>query len=860
MASARAFETDEAEIRGILEPGIDWTRFARKVTDHGVACLCGSTLARVAPDLIPEDVLDAFRLSVERTRATNRAAFNEIAGLSDALARAGIDVIALRGPVLAIQAFGDLGLREFGRCDLLVRESDVASVSARVRAANKAGGHGANVRTGLTGAELTLDISYAELRYRARRADLNGHPMLTLAPEDGLLVLAVHGSEGMWWRIKWACDVAAFIGSHPDLDWEATITRAHEMGCSRMLLLALSLARRYFGSKVPERATGRANPLIDTLVERIVESWRGDAAHRVAEAFSPDLLRLHNGTVRQGRYLARALLLPRWRHRVSIPVRRQLEHLPTRIGGLLRKPFSRGDRHYQPRRAANDGETRKKPDLADDPHEPRDAGAWVAYAHTLFDSKRFGEAVEASDHALQLDPANVEAKHLGVFARLKACDWRRLEDDKRWIVECAKSHPQVIWPSLPQLLDFDKGSDLERLAIEQIPASGHARLPEPLWRGERYQHPEIRVAYISAGFSSDPMAALATGILEHHDKGRFDVTAISLGRDTSTPMRGRIQAASRRFIQADKMSDAEIASMLRGLQVDVAVDLNTYTGKRNAAILAFRPAPVQVSFGYPGTTALPYMSHIIADRIVIPQEHRNRFSENVVYLPPSFQPNDCNRPTAEETPTRAEVGLPASGFVFACFNTSYKITPTLFDIWMRLLQRVENSVLWLLEDNVSANLNLRREARMRDVDPARLIFAPRIPSAKNVARQRLADLFLDTLPMNAHATASDALWAGLPVLTCLGSIFRSRVAASLLHAVGLPELATGSLAEYEELALALAHDAPRLNAIKANLARNRNTAPLFDTPRFTRYLEAAYTAMWQRSREGLPPAAFSVDA
>src|SRR5579862_3652790 len=309
------------------------------------------------------------------------------------------------------------------------------------------------------------------------------------------------------------------------------------------------------------------------------------------------------------------------------------------------------------------------------PQNPQDAAAWIKYARTLFDSKHFSEAVDASDHALRIDPENIEARHLGIFARLKSCDWRRLEEDKRWLAECVKTHPQAVWPSLPQLFNYEKGSELERLAIEQIPASGHSRLPEPLWRGERYQHSEIRVAYISAGFSSDPMAALATGIFEHHDKGRFNVTAVSLGSDTLTPMRRRIERASDRFIQADKMSNVEVALMLRELQVDIAVDLNGYTGKRNAPILAYRPAPVQVNCGYPGTMALPYMDYTIADRVVIPPEHQQRFSENVVYLPHSFQPNDRDRPVAKETPSRAEAGLPANGFVFACFNTSYKITP-----------------------------------------------------------------------------------------------------------------------------------------------------------------------------------------
>jgi predicted O-linked N-acetylglucosamine transferase (SPINDLY family) len=825
MASARVYGAEEAIIREILEPGIDWTDFARKALDHGVACICGSTLARIAPDLVPEDVRDAFWISIERMRTRNQAAFDELVELNEALKRNGVDAIALKGPVLAIQAFGDLGLREFGRCDLLVRESDAALASAAVPAAKKAGGVGANVRTGLTSGQVTLDIGYAELRRRAMRTDLNGHLLLTLAPEDILLVLAIHGTEGMWWRIKSPCDVAAFIGSHPDLDWKATIARARGMGCLPMLVLALSLARRYFGSRVPLAAAEGANSMIDSVVERIVGDWQQDTTPRRAEAFSADLLRLHNGAARRGRYVARTVFLPRWRSRVSRPVQRQLEYLPIRIGRLLGKP-----------------------------------GAWIEYAQRLFDAKRYGEAVEATDHALRIDPANVRAKRLGVYARLWSCDWRRLQDDKRWLFDCIEAHSQAIRPSFLELFDFD-AAQLERIAMEQTPASRQARLPEPLWRGERYQHPEIRVAYISTDCSSDPGATLTTGIFEHHDKQHFDVTAVSLGRDRRTPMRERIEAASRRFIQADKMSNAEVAATLRDLRVDIAVDLNGPLGERNTAVLAFRLAPVQVHYsGYPGTLALPYMDYIVADRIVIPEGHQRRFSEQVVYLPHSYQPNDCNRPTAEETPSRSEVDLPVTGFVFACFNNNYKITPTIFGIWMRLLQLVDNSVLWLLEDNASATVNLRREAQMRGIDPGRLVFAPRLPSHRNLARQRLADLFLDTLPTNAHATASDALWVGLPILTCIGEIFRSRVAASLLHAVGLPELVTASLAEYEQLALALARDPPRLNAIKAKLIRNRSTAPLFDTPRYTRYLEAAYTVMWQRSRMGLPPAAFAVDA
>ena len=324
-------------------------------------------------------------------------------------------------------------------------------------------------------------------------------------------------------------------------------------------------------------------------------------------------------------------------------------------------------------------------------------------------------------------------------------------------------------------------------------------------------------------------------------------------------MRRRIETAFDRFIDAQAMSDAQVATMLRELEIDIAIDLNGYSGEKRTGILAHRPAPVQVNYlGFPGTMGAPFIDYIIADRMVIPDENRIYYSEQVVYLPHTYLPNDGKRPIAENTPSRIEAGLPETGFVFACHNAAHKIGPEMFDVWMRLLQTVEGSVLWLKSPNPSAMGNLRREAKARGVAPERLVFAPRLPQTEDhLARLRLADLFLDTLPYNAHATACDALWAGLPVLTCLGNTFPGRVAASLLHAIGLPELVTSSLAEYEELALALARNPERLAAIKAKLMRNRDTEPLFDTARFTRDLESAYTTMWERTQRGEPPETLS---
>jgi protein O-GlcNAc transferase len=285
------------------------------------------------------------------------------------------------------------------------------------------------------------------------------------------------------------------------------------------------------------------------------------------------------------------------------------------------------------------------------------------------------------------------------------------------------------------------------------------------------------------------------------------------------------------------------------------------TGSSRAAVLAFRPAPVQISYlGYPGTMGADYIDYIIADRVIIPEEQRGHFSESAVYLPDTFMASDRSRKIAERTPSREEVGLPDQGFVFCSFNNSYKITPSVFAVWMRLLCEIPESVLWLLGPSAAAVRNLQHEAESAGIDARRLVFAPHARVDDHLARHRLADLFLDTLPCNAHTTANDALWAGLPVLTCMGSAFAGRVAASLLSAAGIPELITESLEQYENTALKLARDRGLLSAIKAKLARNRDAVPLFDTDLFRRNIEAAYQAMWQRAQRGEQAASFAVAA
>jgi predicted O-linked N-acetylglucosamine transferase (SPINDLY family) len=364
---------------------------------------------------------------------------------------------------------------------------------------------------------------------------------------------------------------------------------------------------------------------------------------------------------------------------------------------------------------------------------------------------------------------------------------------------------------------------------------------------------KIRVGYLSGEFRRQATSLLLVGVLEQHDPAQFEIFAFDNGWDDHSDTRKRIDDAVH-LVDIRGLDDDQAAAVIAENQIDILVNLNGYFGEERTAVFARRPAPVQVNYlGFPGTLGASYMDYIIADRHVIPPPDRQFYDEKVVYLPDCYQANDAGRPIASHAPGRAAFGLPEQGFVFCCFNNNYKILPAVFDAWMRILRAAPGSVLWLLQDNETASANLRKEAAARGVEAGRLIFAPRMAPPDHLARHACADLFLDTLPYNAHTTASDALWAGLPVLTCRGEAFAGRVATSLLHTVGLPELVTGNLEDYERLAIALAADLEKLPAIKQKLADYRLTAPLFDTGLFTRHIEAAYAAMHRRYRDGLPP-------
>jgi len=381
---------------------------------------------------------------------------------------------------------------------------------------------------------------------------------------------------------------------------------------------------------------------------------------------------------------------------------------------------------------------------------------------------------------------------------------------------------------------------------------------EPLRQGRAYGHGRIRVAYVSADFHAHATAFLMAELFERHDKERFEWTAISLAPDGSS-MRRRLERSFDRFVDAASLDDRQVAALLAEREIDIAVDLKGYTADSRMGIFAYRPAPVQVSYlGYPGTTGAPYIDYVIADAHVIPPEHFPDYSEKVVHLPDCYQPNGSGRIVSPVVPTRGELSLPETAFVFCCFNACGKVTPEVFGVWMRLLAAVPDSVLWLLEDNPFASANLRKEAARRGIEPARLVIAPRLSLPEHLARFGAADLFIDTLPCTAHTTGSDALWAGVPLLTCQGETFAARVAASLLHASGLPQLITHNLQEYEELALALARDRQRLAALRSQLTANRATCALFDAERHRRAIEAAYVVMWERAESRLAPMPFAV--
>jgi predicted O-linked N-acetylglucosamine transferase (SPINDLY family) len=476
--------------------------------------------------------------------------------------------------------------------------------------------------------------------------------------------------------------------------------------------------------------------------------------------------------------------------------------------------------------------------------------------NALLVERRHREAAADFERLIAVDPDYPDAPGLKLHAQMLCCDWHDYHNQVAAIHEGIGRGKRMCSPFAYEAIATDSALVQK---CSQIYSQAQGPLPkQPAWRGKRYGHRKIRLGYLSGEFRAQATSYLMAGVYDAHDRSRFEITAFDNGLNDKSPMRARLEAAFGGIVDIMRLSDTQAAAMIAEREIDILVNLNGYFGHRRNEVFAARAAPVQVNYlGFPATMGAPYMDYLIADARVVPQDERTFYDEKIVYLPECYQANDDKRGIGSE-PTRVACGLPEDAVVFCSFNNSYKLDPEMFDVWMRILCAVEGSVLWLLESNAAIVDNLRREAEARGVAGERIAFAPFIAMEDHLARQSLADLFLDTLPYNAHTTASDALWAGLPVLTCAGTTFPGRVAASLLESIGLEELVTQSLADYEALAIRLGNDPAARTKLKHRLMANRTSSPLFDTARFTRHLEAAYTGMWERAERGAKPESFSV--
>jgi predicted O-linked N-acetylglucosamine transferase (SPINDLY family) len=526
--------------------------------------------------------------------------------------------------------------------------------------------------------------------------------------------------------------------------------------------------------------------------------------------------------------------------------------------------------------------------------EPRNAVAWNSRANVFRDLKDYNAAIENYSRALEMRPDYAEALINRGYAhwalkqyaagmadverglaldpgysygqgevlhvRMYSADWHDFAERKAELENLVRAGKRAVQPFIFQAI-AETPEDAQACSriwagdkYPQVPGAAH----DPAARKAREK---IRIGYLSGEFRNQATAILMAGLYERHDRDKFEIIALDAGLNDNSEMRARLEKSFDRWFNIGRLSDQEAAQAIRAAEIDILVNLNGYFGDSRMGVFAQRPAPVQVSYlGFPATLGAPTIDYIIADRIVIPEGEQRFYDEQVVHLPGSYQVNDDKGRAIALLPSRAEAGLPEQGFVFCNFNSAYKLTQGTFDSWMRILSHVDNSVLWLLESTAPYTDNLRREAQARGVAPERLIFAPELPTEQHLARLGLADLFLDGLPYNAHTTGSDALWAGVPLLTQHGTTFPGRVAASLLTAAGLPELVTENSADFEALAIKLSRDPKALKKLRDKLAENKGSCALFDTDLFRRNIEAAYRTMWERWLAGEKPKGFAVEA
>lgn len=491
---------------------------------------------------------------------------------------------------------------------------------------------------------------------------------------------------------------------------------------------------------------------------------------------------------------------------------------------------------------------------------PEYAEALINRGYTYWTLKQFDTGMADVELALTFAPDYPYGRGEVLHARMYAADWHDFAARKSELEELVRAGKRAIQP-----FDFQ--------AIAESPADSQAC--SRIWVADKYppmparphdpaarkDNQKIRIGYVSGEFRQQATAILMAGLYERHDREIFEIVALDSGVNDQSPMRARLEKAFDRWIGITGLSDEQVADVVRDAEIDILVNLNGFFGEARMGVFARRPAPIQVNYlGFPATLGAPYIDYIIADKVVIPEAEQRFYDEQVVYLPGCYQANDDKGRPMSQMPLKVDAGLPAEGFVFCNFNSAYKLTPETFDSWMRILKQVDGSVLWILESAAPFAANLRSEAEARGVAADRLIFAPDLPTELHLARLKLADLFLDSLPYNAHTTASDALWAGVPLITRKGTTFPGRVAASLLESVGLSELVMDTAQDFEALAVELATNPEALKKIRARLEKNRDTSVLFDTDRSRKNIEAAYIQMWQRWLGGEAPRGFSVKA
>jgi predicted O-linked N-acetylglucosamine transferase (SPINDLY family) len=488
---------------------------------------------------------------------------------------------------------------------------------------------------------------------------------------------------------------------------------------------------------------------------------------------------------------------------------------------------------------------------------PRTPGFLSNRGEALLRLNRCAEAAETYARLLDLAPDFDLAPGKLLSARLSICEWSSFEHLRSQVERLVSEGRRACAP-FEFLAVSDSGAAQLRCAQRYCAKLGAAAGPDAGPRAARDGGRRIRVAYVSGDFGNRPVTHLLVGVLEQHNRAAFETLGISLRPPDTSDAGQRVARSFERFIDVSDRSDRGVSELMKDLGVDIAIDLMGHTHGARPAIFRDRAAPIQAGYlGFPGSCGSAWLDYIIADEYVIPEESRCNFAEQVIHLPECFQANDGQRRIGPP-PSRAQMGLPQEGFVFCSFNNSYKLNPAMFEVWCRLLNARPDSVLWLIADQPEVEANLRREAMRRGVAASRIVFAKRAPYQEHLARQVAADLFLDTLPFNAGTTASDALWAGLPVLTCSGDAFAARMAGSLLRTAGLPQLITHSLDEYERRALDLSGRGSELGELRARLQTESRRGPLFDTPRFSRFLEAAYQEMCKRHSLGLGPASFKV--